>query len=88
MKKYKSIERHYSETILESEYCDICKNNIRVNKAYAVNETKVSIREGHHYPQDDFVGTEITFDICPDCFRSKIIPFLEGLGAEAREVEF
>lgn len=52
-------------------------------------EVKVVIRYTHgtSYPEGGN-GKEYSVDICPDCFRKKLIPWLKEQGAEIREEEW
>jgi len=69
--------------------CDIC--NLVSDSAdwpctsnYAINETEISItirhKDGSNYP-DGGNGTETQIDLCPKCFKDKLIPWLQSQGA-------
>lgn len=71
--------------------CDFpgCGKRTDDGKIYEVKESEVRVevrlREGESYP-DGGSGTEIEIDICPDCFRDKLIPWLQSQGVRT-EVE-
>jgi len=46
----------------------------------------VYLQEGSNYPEGGH-SKSLVFDICPDCFKGKIVPYLESLGAKPRKVE-
>jgi hypothetical protein len=76
--------KHYQETTktinkLIKTTCDICGNEIKKYTGSTVDDVEISHRIGKQYPEND--DTEYyNPDICGDCFESKIVPFLEGLG--------
>lgn len=90
MKKYikKTITR--TETFLSSTTCDICKKKYSDEwgkRNYEVLETNVSLKTGESFP-DGGSGKIISFDICPDCFRNRLIPALKRMGAEPITTEW
>ncbi len=82
MREYKTVE-YPARTgeVLVAIHCDICrkvfKNNFRGVDAH---ETTVSLREGYSFPDGRSV-TEISFDVCPSCFKEKVIPWFRSMGA-------
>jgi len=56
-----------------------------------VNETEVSVtvkqKEGESYP-DGGSGTEYEIDLCPDCFKNRLVPWLKSEGANIGEMEW
>lgn len=80
MKRWKKVEKHYTESYLESVTCDICKNTFNNNNwdagPYEVRRTTISLEEGSQFPEGG--STIITsFDICPKCFKEILIPMLD-----------
>jgi hypothetical protein len=73
--------------------CDICKKESSYhsrnwgNDSFNVKEVEIKMNEGHAYPDGSF-GEYIIYDICPDCFKNKIIPFMDSLGAKPRIEEY
>jgi len=76
-----------TRTVLAETQCDFCgkvANHGRWDHSeYSVNytELKVTVRqkEGHSYPEGGF-GTEIIVDMCPECFKDKLIPWINVNG--------
>lgn len=74
--------------------CDICgKIAPHSNDEYAWGKdyydrigTVVSCSNGYSYPEGGTI-TKIKFDICPECFKGHIIPFMATLGAVPRKEE-
>ena len=85
MKTFETKKIEVDHTELVEMKCDLCGRAVRSDdwskKAYGVADTTVEIEEGEHYPE--YRCTETTsFDICPDCFKNKLIPWLKSQGAE------
>jgi len=70
---------------VESKYCDWAIGNYEVNET----EIKVSIKqkEGEKYPEAG-CGTEYEIDLCPRCFKERLIPWLKSEGATVEEKEW
>jgi len=68
------------ETVVGSVTCDICKREIK-NGGYNIDEVELRYKEGFGCLEGG-QGTCIEFDICSDCFKGKLIPFLKECGAE------
>ena len=82
----------YDKTIVESTICDICKKVYRgegweKKSTYDVLETEIRFKTGCSFP-DGGGGEEITYDICPKCFKEKLIPILAELGANPTQGEW
>lgn len=79
----------HTRQIVDGMACDICgrdaprKTGTWSPGPYEVANTTVEIEEGRSYPESVSLA-KIEFDICPDCFRAKLVPFLESLGAKGR----
>jgi hypothetical protein len=54
---------------------------------YDVNETEISFNKGENYPEGGF-GEKLEFDICPDCFMNKLVPWMKEQGSEPRKTEW
>jgi hypothetical protein len=86
-----------AKTIRECTHriCDICGtkggDGDWTGSTYAINETEVSIRitqkEGNSCP-DGGSGTKYDIDLCPTCFKNKLIPWLRSQGATIQEIEW
>ena len=81
------IRKVIIETVIS---CDTCGKKAKRghwdSSVYAVENTEVTVtvhhESGKSYP-GDHVTEKIRFDICPDCFRNKLVPYLQSLGATA-----
>jgi hypothetical protein len=81
--------------VLVSKTCDICKEIHDVDEEdswtgdkYNILETEIRLEEGSDYGYDSGGNKEITeVDICPDCFKNHLIPWLESIGATIRKKE-
>ena len=85
MKKYETITVQPQEhKYLIEVQCDLCKktskNEWKKSNSDAT-EVNVSLKSGEVYPYCGR-GEEITIDICPDCFNSKLIPWVKSQGGE------
>ena len=89
MKVYKKIEYQSSYNRLEKIVCDVCKaETTKEWKQRDTNEFKieVSMREGtiyqmvDGYDRDEGEGTQINIDLCPNCFKFKLIPWIQSQG--------
>lgn len=79
--------------VVTSYSCDFCgrrrdeapgegKQPIEWGTHPDVKNTQVMLEEGYFF---NSAATEIqrtTFDICPDCFKSKLIPWMESQGVK------
>ena len=70
---------------VETTICDVCGVAHRGNgwerqRSYEIIETHVKIVTGDSYPTGGYTE-ERSFDICPNCFKEKLIPFIESFGA-------
>lgn len=87
MKNYNTIQVPATTRKHLSHFtCDICKTNSRGSDGWAENgwdvkNVEISLDEGSNYPEYAF-GETITYDICPKCFKEKLMPFLDSLGAK------
>ena len=50
-------------------------------------EIKVHQKEGQAFPEGG-CGTEYTVDLCPDCFKNKLVPWLISQGADVKPIEW
>ena len=90
-KGYKKVTSEVERMVLVAMSCDLCRKISHkenwTTDCYQVAETTVEFREGSNYP-DGGSGTLYDVDICPDCFRDKLIPWLLAEGAAVRETEW
>jgi hypothetical protein len=80
-----STREHLKET-----KCDICGKVFRGSdwdaEVYEISETEVRYKEGNSYP-DSGSGTETKIDVCPDCFKTKLIPWVKSFGISDPKAE-
>ena len=97
MKVYKKIEYQTSYNRLEKIICDVCKaETTKEWKHHNTDEFKIeiSMREGFiyrmvdGYDHDEGEGTKTQIDLCPDCFKSKLIPWIESQGGVPNRKEW
>lgn len=95
MRKYKNQHRVIKEKVLLDVSCDLCgykaKDHNWNSSSYTINETEIKItmyqKDGESYPEGG-CGTEYNVDICPKCFKDKLIPWLESQGCKAKIIEW
>lgn len=76
--------------------CDLCgaeaKKGDWRSSIYEVNEVELRVavrqKDGRAYPDGDGWGTKFEVDMCPDCFKTKLIPWLESQGCKAERKEW
>jgi hypothetical protein len=72
--------------------CDLCGKTVRKNqwdceRGNNVMEIEISIEEGWHYGGDGGRTEKYEYDICPQCFRGKLMVWLAEQGAKPRLTE-
>ena len=77
--------------------CDLCGRESPgtgwTSELFEIDETELKVRtcvrrkKGSNY-LDGGWGTEIEVDICPDCFKGKLVPWLKSQGVEIEEREW
>ena len=95
MKVYENVKiPSRVEKKLVSRKCDLC-GKIGADSwgggCYEVLETEMTVtiiqKEGNSYPEGG-TGTEYEIDLCPDCFKSRLVPWLISQGANIQENEW
>lgn len=89
MRKYEEKTVTRVEKQLVETSCDICGRVAKYgnwnSSCYVVADTEVEVRikyrDGHSFPECGY-GTEYKVDICPDCFKDKLVPWLESQGVD------
>lgn len=80
-KKWKTVERKVK--IFDTLTCDMCSKTAKKDNwstaSYDVAETEIQIKEGVSYPEGGY-GFEVNIDLCIDCFKNKLIPWLKSQG--------
>ena len=87
MKVYKEETVTKTNRFLDKTICDLCGKEGGYTWAtsdFEVLETEIRLKEGEQYPEGGW-GTKIVVDICPGCFKTKLIPWLESQGVKVEE---
>jgi hypothetical protein len=91
MKTYETHTRPASTYEVHAETrCDICGKTTRKkwkDGCFDAVETEVRFKKGSDYPEGG-MGTETTIDICPECFESKLIPWVKSHGGQPTTKEW
>jgi len=76
--------------------CDLCGHESRGQEweavgLYGMNDTEMAIeirqKEGTNYPEGGS-GTKYEIDLCPTCFKDRLIPWLKSQGADIKTEEW
>jgi hypothetical protein len=90
-KETRPVTREEERTVAVT--CDLCgkqaprpegHHGVWADGYHDVAEVTVQVRVGDSFPEGGNVQVR-EFDICPDCFDGKLIPWMEGQGAQVRE---
>ena len=83
MKTYKNKTVSYTERVPDEIVCDICGKKTKESwngpseqKEVEVSYTSVDLHPGGGWEE------KLSFDICPECFKSKLIPWVESFGSK------
>ncbi len=85
-----------TEKRVRTRKCDLCgveaqSESWEAESCYNINETEIRIeirqKEGSNYP-DSGMGTTYEIDLCPVCFKEKLVPWLRSQGADIKEEEW
>ena len=96
MKRYETVTPEPKPTqYLIGLTCDLCGRETKwrgwAEDCWDVDEIeiKVTIRrhQGQNYPEGGW-GTDYEVDLCPECFKDKLIPWLESQGAKVQQTEW
>lgn len=98
MKKYKKETVTREREVILERTCDLCGIKAQerggdewYGKFFDINETEIEViirqRDGVLYPEGGS-GTRMSVDMCPRCFKNKLIPWLESQGASIDEVDW
>jgi len=81
-------ERKY-QALVETK-CDLCGKTTATEwkkNSGDATEVEVRLKTGWSCP-DGGSGEETTIDICPDCYTSKLIPWVESQGGKPTKKEW
>ena len=63
------------------DFCGLSTDNEWKQDRYDDIEVELDLKIGERFPEASF-GKIISFDMCPDCFKDKLIPWAKTQGAE------
>lgn len=95
MRTYEEKEVTRKHKVTSAIICDLCrKKNPLIGydednwneELYEIAKTTVSIEIGTSYPEGGS-STIRRMDICPECFETKLIPWLQSQGVVMTETE-
>lgn len=79
-----------TRSVLDFVKCELCErtshNENWSPQQYIVTEPDVRLRIGTNYPEGGDIETTI-LDICPTCFKEKLIPWFVSQGGTPRQEE-
>lgn len=94
MKIEKTVEvPAHTSTVLDHYKCDLCGKTSGTGDwrpeggSYNIRSTEVRMEIGSNYGSDGGNVEKTIFDICIDCFTSKLIPWMASQGAKPRTEE-
>lgn len=84
IKEKRTIPKREVESVV-AIVCDLCGEKKKPPEnwgrgAYVVEKTKISYESGEIYPEGGCTEV-ISYDICPECFMNKLVPWLQKNGA-------
>lgn len=96
MKKYKTVTEP-ARTFQQCDFieCDFCgkkgKGDDWTNSStYTTDETEIEVtirhKHGDNWPSGG-VGDTFSCDMCPDCFKAKLIPYLKTIAKNSLDYE-
>ena len=83
MRRFKTMPVTREERYDHELICDICGHTVKsiennwAGGLYEDCRTEVTFQEGHSYPEA-ITGKKLEFDICPTCFKDKLIPWIQS----------
>jgi hypothetical protein len=96
MKVFKTVDVPATTSqVCIKRQCDLCgveSTHEDWNKGlYEINETEIKITikqtDGRSYPEGGS-GTGYEIDLCPACFKGRLVPWLKSEGATIEETEW
>lgn len=92
MSKHFEIRKVESERrVLAGVTCDICGRKATSDdwseESYGVDEIRIERRHGQQFPEGDFTVLS-SFDLCPDCWENKLLPWMQEQGATPSDVDY
>ena len=85
MKEYVETTETRTVTHLAGVKCDLCgkrsKTENWATKSFGENTVTIEMSLGNRFP-DGGEKQHSIFDICPECFANKLVPWMKSQGAE------
>jgi len=76
----------HEEQVFDKLTCDICGSASNADENWAARDfhhasTAIHLEERESLPTGGH-SRDVTYHLCPDCFKSKLMPWLESQGAK------
>ena len=91
MRTYKTVTSQVTRDIEDEIFCDLCETKAKdaswSSSYYNIDDTNIEMqvtidcKTGEMYPEGGSYE-EYIIDLCPKCFKSRLIPWLESQGAK------
>lgn len=96
MRTYETKEVIHTRKVCTHLHCDICgkegAHGDWESGYYEIQETKLEVtvtqRDGSSYPDGSGWGTSLRVDLCPECFRDKLVPWVNSQGGNVKKEEW
>ena len=94
-RKYETKSVTKSVEMLVETTCDFCgrvaKQGYWESSCYDASDVQIEVtvkqEEGRNYPDSGY-GTKYVIDMCPACFKNKLVPWARENGAKVDEIEW
>lgn len=87
MREYKTFEETVTRQVCTKVVCDLCGaegrelgNEVQWEKTTYDAATTIFAESGARWPDSAQVETT-RFDVCPNCFKTKLVPWMKSQGA-------
>ncbi len=95
MREYKEQVETVKRKVLIKTTCDLCggiaTHGEWESSSYMFDETEIEVtvrqKEGSSFPEGGS-GTQYNVDMCPKCFKEKLVPWLESQRCSAKTEEW
>lgn len=95
MRKFERQIKQVESDVLVETTCDLCgtvaSSGEWESSAWEVNEVELEVtvrqKDGTSYPEGGY-GTDYTVDMCPSCFKNKLIPWLKSQGCKTERKDW
>jgi hypothetical protein len=89
-RKYKKVQKETEE--LEYIECDHCHSrsvsgNNWSDENYSISQVRLEFKEGYQFPGESEDVEKQWFDICPFCWKERVVPALKESGFEPMETK-